>query len=287
MPKDRPGTSLPSTIGGVIAGFDYDVMRTLPPPHELVRKGAPVRGVSGEPGDLTVELPGAPDGPLDAEPWPLPRAVLLDLDGLAIDSEPIHNEATRRALASFGIAFDLALIGPFYGQPTEVSTRAIAALHGIDPGTLFARRTGEFEALIEAGVPFRPGLVEACDLLEGSGLRLGLVSSGLGRYVTQASRAMAAAGIRLDAVISVEDVEHPKPHPDPYLRAAERLGIAPRACVAFEDAPAGVRSAADAGMRCVAIPNEHTSDGDFERASVVVPDLLAAARWVLALVAPR
>lgn len=277
----RGRSSIPSTLGGIVAGFEYDVWRRQPPPHELVRKGQPVRGLAADGTDLTVALPDVSVRSARTARWPVPRAVFLDLDGLAIDSEPVHHEATKRALASFGLDFDPALIDPYYGQPTAVSTRAIAALHGLDADELIARRMSEFDRLVEVGIPFRPGLVEACAALERAGLRLGLVSSGLRRYVERSAAAMAAAGIRLDVVVSSEDVAQAKPHPEPYLRAAGTLGVEPAASVVFEDAVAGVRSAVAAGMRCVVVPNEHTTGGDFEGASVVVPGLGDAAAWVL------
>ncbi len=282
MTRKRAGrSSLPSTLGGIVVGFEYDVWKRQPPPHELVRKGQPVRGTAADGTDLTIELPDAPITARHDRDWPAPVAVLLDLDGLSIDSEPIHLEATRRALAHWDIVFDASVIGPYYGQPTEVSCRAIAAEHGIDGDELFARRTREFERLIEAGIPFRPGLVEGCTLLAEAGVKIGLVSSGLRRYVERAAQAMRDAGVRLDVVISVDDVVHPKPDPEPYLAAAARLGAHPRACVVFEDAPAGLQSARDAGMRCVVVPNDHTRGGDFRAADAIEPDLVAAARWVL------
>jgi sugar-phosphatase len=279
--KKRGQSSIPSTLGGIVVGFEYDVWRRQPPPHELVRKGQPVRGLAADGTDLTVELPDASIHSPRTAAWPSPRAVFLDLDGLAVDSEPIHHESTKRALAAFGLEFDPALIDPYYGQPTSVSTRAIAALHGIDAEALIARRTSEFDRLVDAGVPFRPGLVDACAALDRAGIRLGLVSSGLRRYVERAAAAMRAAGIRLEVVLSSEDVVQAKPHPEPYLTAARALGVEPAASVVFEDAVAGVRSAVDAGMRCVVVPNEHTSGGDFGGASAIVPGLVEAAAWVL------
>jgi hypothetical protein len=70
-PKRRAkgGSALPTTLGGIIAGFDQQVFRTTPPPHELVRKGQAVRGISGEgPGGLVVELPPTVDPGMDPEP---------------------------------------------------------------------------------------------------------------------------------------------------------------------------------------------------------------------------
>lgn len=81
--KRRAGRPVGETLGGILAGFDQQIMRTTPPPHELVQKGAPVRGLSGEPvGDLTITLPPA------AEEAP-PAIVIVD--------EPLPSAATEEA----------------------------------------------------------------------------------------------------------------------------------------------------------------------------------------------
>jgi beta-phosphoglucomutase-like phosphatase (HAD superfamily) len=89
-------------------------------------------------------------------------------------------------------------------------------------------------------------------------------------------------GISFELVITRDDVERPKPDPEPYRTAAERLGVDPSVCAALEDAPAGVRSAKGAGMLVVAVPNEHTEKLDFGEADSVQPDLVSAVDWLLA-----
>jgi sugar-phosphatase len=78
-------------------------------------------------------------------------------------------------------------------------------------------------------------------------------------------------------------VERPKPDPEPYRRGAEALGVDPSRCAALEDAPTGIASALGAGMVAVAVPNEHTADLDFGRASHVADGLVGAAAWILGL----
>jgi beta-phosphoglucomutase-like phosphatase (HAD superfamily) len=87
--------------------------------------------------------------------------------------------------------------------------------------------------------------------------------------------ALAQLGMsgRFDVTVTFEMVENAKPHPEPFIRAAALLGIEPAACVALEDAEKGVVSAAAAGMAVIAVPNEHTRDNDFSRASLILPSL--------------
>jgi len=76
-----------------------------------------------------------------------------------------------------------------------------------------------------------------------------------------------------DEIVTGSEVEHNKPHPEIYLTAAERLGLAPASCVALEDSQPGVESAKAAGMICFAVPTEHTCHQNFERADAVLASL--------------
>jgi HAD superfamily hydrolase (TIGR01509 family) len=80
----------------------------------------------------------------------------------------------------------------------------------------------------------------------------------------------AGIGGLFEVIVSKEDCKNLKPHPEPYLLTAEKLGINPKFCVVIEDTALGVQSAKEAGMMCIAIPNEYTKDQDFSRADVVV-----------------
>jgi HAD superfamily hydrolase (TIGR01509 family) len=210
------------------------------------------------------------------------EAVVFDLDGLAVDSEPLHIEAWRRAVRAAGHGFDPAWIEPYFGSPVATTAEGLAEKLGVDPGELLERRTLEFDRLTEEGLPHRPGLPEAVDRLRAAGLRTAVVTSGRRAYAEGALEALKRDhGISFELVVTRDDVDRPKPDPEPYRTAAVRLGVDPAECVALEDAPAGVNSAKDAGMLVVAVPNESTEGLDFSKADAVRPDLVSAVDWVL------
>ena len=208
------------------------------------------------------------------------RAALFDLDGLAVDSEPLHVEAWRRAMVEAGAGWDPAWIGPYFGTPVDTTVAGLSRDHGLVPERVRELRDRHFDELLRGGIPPRPGLDEAVRLLRDAGLRVGVVSSGTRAYVERALQGVPE--VRFDAVVTADDVSRPKPDPEPYLRGAELLGVPPGRCVALEDAPAGVASARAAGMRVVVVPNELTGDLPFDGASAVLPGLVDAARWILA-----
>ena len=209
------------------------------------------------------------------------RAALFDLDGLTVDSEPLHVEAWRRAMEECGAAWDPSSIDPYFGQPVSATAGGLARDHGLDAERLAAARDRHFAELTAGGIRPRPGLAEAVGMLRAAGLAVGVVTSGTREY---ADRALAGLeGVTFDATITSEDVRNPKPHPEPYLAGARALEVEPAACAALEDAPAGVASARAAEMAVVAVPNEQTSGMDFSEAAFVAGDLVEAARWILAL----
>jgi HAD superfamily hydrolase (TIGR01509 family) len=209
------------------------------------------------------------------------RAALFDLDGLAVDSEPLHVEAWRRAMEEAGAGWDPAWIDPYFGQPVSVTAAGLARDHGLAEERVAASRDRHFGELTRSGIPPRPGLAEAVGMLRDAGLAVGLVTSGTREYVDRAISGLD--GVGFDATVTREDVRHPKPHPEPYLAGARALGAEPESCAALEDAPSGVDSARAAGMVVVAVPNEHTAGMGFADASFVAGDLVEAARWILAL----
>jgi beta-phosphoglucomutase-like phosphatase (HAD superfamily) len=105
--------------------------------------------------------------------------------------------------------------------------------------------------------------------LEEAGVPRAIASNASGGWVQRATSEMGVAH-RFQAIVTVDDVARPKPAPDVYLAAADRLGVRPHACVAIEDSTTGVASARAAGMKVVAIPHWLTRDHDVSAADLIV-----------------
>ena len=177
------------------------------------------------------------------------------MDGTLVDTEPYWMAAEEELVGAFGGTWThddaLQLVGSGLWDSAKVFQDLGVDL---DADAIVARLTEHVrQQLNEFGVPWRPG---ARDLLEA--LRAASVPMAL---VTMSVRSMADDVIRqipfdaFDAIVTGDSVENPKPHPEPYLVAAEELGVDIRECVAFEDSPTGVASAAAAGAVTVGIPN--------------------------------
>ena len=194
---------------------------------------------------------------------PEPTAVLFDMDGTLIDSEPIWFETQARLLAGHGFELGHEHWYQVLGQPTEVSATYLVGISGI-PRTWqeFAEEveTAMVEQLSQ-GLELLPGAKELLVELQAAGVPTALVSASSRRIVDACLGAIGADFFR--HTVSGDDVERTKPDPQPYLLAAELLGVDPADCVVIEDSPIGTTSGAAAGCRVLAVPHE----------TVEVPDL--------------
>jgi beta-phosphoglucomutase-like phosphatase (HAD superfamily) len=210
------------------------------------------------------------------------RALLFDMDGLMVDSEPLWFEVEREfartrgghwteelgtACIGMGMANTLRVMHESFGFPVDVERDAPVIVE------LFIARVTELT--LKTG--FDELLAEALSM----GVPRALASSSARRLV-EATLARFGVRGRFDAVVTGDCVAHPKPAPDIFLEAARRLGVAPEGCVVLEDSLAGVRAARAAGMRVIAVPEGTVSAEMTSLADAVVSDL-HAARALLSL----
>lgn len=200
-------------------------------------------------------------------------AVILDLDGVLVDSEPLHLRATQAVLGPRGRSFTERDHRSFFGATDAEVLRVLRILLDLDVPSeaLVARRRAHLRTLLPTARP-RPGVPEVVHRLADRGFRLGLTSVSPRTAVTATLEATRLAAA-FDAIVTVEDVERGAPWPDAFLLAARRLGTQPARCLAVEDSRNGVLAARAAGMPVAAIPCPATSDEDFSLADLVLPSL--------------
>lgn len=180
------------------------------------------------------------------------RAVVFDLDGVLIDSEPIWRGVIDARLARHGHGYDETVAARHFGLRLRDVVAVLLDGHGIeaDPAAFGDALIDDLLAAFERGLTPMPGAPEALALARAHGA-VGLASSSPRRVIDWA---VARFGWEFDAVCSGDDVAHGKPAPDIYRLAARRLGVDPGACVAVEDSPHGIAAARAAGMACIAVP---------------------------------
>jgi HAD superfamily hydrolase (TIGR01509 family) len=182
-------------------------------------------------------------------------AVLFDMDGLLIDSEPLWLEAETAVMARLGADWTTADQAQLLGGSLKRTVRYLMG-KAVRPASpeLVAEwlMSGVGDLVREHGVPLRPGAPELLAAVAAAGLPHALVTSSERRFM---DAVLARTGLRFDVLVCANDVSMTKPDPEPYLLAAKLLGADPARCVALEDSPNGVASAEAAGCQVIAVPS--------------------------------
>jgi HAD superfamily hydrolase (TIGR01509 family) len=182
------------------------------------------------------------------------RAIIFDLDGLLVDSEPHWQVAETAFLEAHGRRYGPALARRYAGFRLRDVIGIMQRECGIpgDPSRLASDLLARLLSEYDRGLCARPGADAALRLLEGR-YSLAIASSSPLEVIRFVTRKFGWEG-SFEALCSGEEVPCGKPAPDVFLLAATRLGVPPEACCVFEDSPAGLRAARAAGMRCIAVP---------------------------------
>ena len=187
------------------------------------------------------------------------KGVVFDMDGLMFDTENLTCLLQKRIFDKRGIApdYDLEWYKQTVGKRTEDIEGLFKDLCGgdFDFADFRAECREVYEEYTEKhGVPVKRGLFELLDLLKEKQIKTALATS---TAKPSAVRTLRISGTLpyFDALVCAEDVQRGKPYPDPFLKAAEKLGLKPESCLALEDSVNGIKSAYSAGMITVMVPD--------------------------------
>ena len=211
------------------------------------------------------------------------RAVIFDMDGVIVDSEPYSMRALIDVLRQYGIDPTEAEIRRSYGRRIRDDFADYFSRYGVTAHleTAIARKEARYYHLAAGHLKPFPGVMRLLKRLRARGHGLALASSGDRVKVAFGMQALSLDGT-FEAVVCGNDVTRSKPYPEIYLLAAQRLKVPPAACVAIEDAPAGVEAAKRAGMRCIAVTNSVARE-QLQPADLIVASLVDDLSPVLPL----
>jgi HAD superfamily hydrolase (TIGR01509 family) len=183
------------------------------------------------------------------------RAVLFDMDGLLVDSEPVWSVAEAEIMAWLGGPWNLDVKALCVGRRVDEACRILVDVAGssVDPREVMDRLVARMCELFREHLPLLPGAVELVDAVRAAGVATALVSSS---YRALVDAALDSIGVqRFDVTVAGDEVARAKPHAEPYLTAAAALGAHPADCVVIEDSVAGATSGTAAGCPVLAVPN--------------------------------
>jgi HAD superfamily hydrolase (TIGR01509 family) len=204
----------------------------------------------------------------------LPRkaqAVVFDMDGLIFNTEALYRDAAMAAAAECGHDIPLAFYLATIGTPLEATRTTFMARcgEGFDFDFFWTNAKARFYAMAKLQLCPKAGVVDLLDFLDDAGLPRAIATSSRHEEAQHHLGLHALTG-RFGTIIAHGDYSRGKPDPEPFLKAAERLGVAPELCVALEDSYHGVRAASGAGMMTIMVPDLFPATAEMEELCVYI-----------------
>ena len=209
------------------------------------------------------------------------KGLIFDLDGVLVDTEYFQWQGWVIPLRKFGIELSKEEYFHYAGKTASIVEGELIKNYNLDinPGELFKEKEKLLIEWFQSGdLPLMPFAREAVEYFQAKGLKLAICSGGPRDEVHLKLKRKDLAKY-FPVVVSRDDVEKGKPHPDMYALAAKQIDLDPQDCFSFEDTMYGVQAAKGAGLTCYAIPNEYSLKQDFSLADKVFKSLQEAVDW--------
>lgn len=204
------------------------------------------------------------------------KAVIFDMDGLMIDTEPIQSQAFANVLRSYGKEPVINSNGLVHevGVRGDKNFRTMKKKYDIDEeiSTLRKKRRIAYETLLENGVSPLPGLFNLLKILKQKKIPLAIASGSPMKHIMIILEYIKIVDY-FDVIISGEDVKEGKPNPECFIKASQQLKISYKECLVIEDAESGVNGAKKIGMKVIAIPSIYTQHHSMKNADKVYSSL--------------
>lgn len=203
------------------------------------------------------------------------RAVIFDMDGVIIDSEPIHFQVDMKTMKDLGCRITVEELNKYVGTTNEYMLTEIKKNYKI---------TQSIEEIIKYKVEITKKIILECDLEPLEGIRALLqelknnnipaaIASSSPRDLIDVVVSKFQLKDYFSYIVSGEEVEEGKPAPDVYIKTSEKLGIKPKDCVVIEDSKNGVLAAKKAGMKCIGFQNLNSGNQDLSMADIIVKSI--------------
>ncbi len=201
------------------------------------------------------------------------KAVIFDMDGVIVDSEPIHIEAEKQTLLKYGVKITTEELRTYTGTTAEFEFNDLIKKYKLNTTavTLFAEKEVVMFKLLEERTEPTRGVIDLIKSLKQQGFKLGIATSGHRKLAHYYLNKLGMAFF-FDTVVCAEDITRSKPDPEIFLTAAKKLGVDPAECIVIEDAKLGIEAATRAGMKCIGYRNPNSGNQDLSKADFIIDE---------------
>ena len=203
------------------------------------------------------------------------KAVIFDMDGVIVDSEPLHHKAYQKMFSDFDLTVSKELYESFTGQATMAICERLCGTFNLDyePQLLVNQKRKHFSLLFDEDHEFCliEGVLDLIKDYHQSGLNLVLASSASMQNINRIFKRFDLDPY-FKAKLSGADLKASKPHPEIFINAAKAAGVSPTECFVIEDSTNGIIAAKEANIFCIAYKSENSKDQDYSRADLLISD---------------
>lgn len=201
------------------------------------------------------------------------KAVIFDLDGVIVESENAHIAAERQVLLKHNLVISSEELHGYTGTTAKVMFTELITKYRLD--TTFEEINHQKEKillrLLQQDAEPTKGVISFMRELKRRDIKLAIGSSSTRKLIDYVLTKLNITSL-FDCILAAEDVEHSKPNPEIFLRAATKLGMSANLCLVIEDAKLGVEAAKSAGMKCIGYRNPHSGNQDLSKADITTDD---------------
>jgi len=201
------------------------------------------------------------------------RAVIFDLDGVIVESEDAHIESERQTFQKYNVKISTEELHAYTGTMAKVMFTELISKYNLNAtiGEINDQKEEILLKLLDQDAEPTKGVLNLIRELKRRGIRLAIGSSSTEKLVNYILNKLNITRM-FDRVITAEDVQHSKPNPEIFLKAANQLGMNPSQCLVIEDSKLGVEAAKSGGMKCIGYYNPHSGNQDLSKADAVIDD---------------
>lgn len=203
------------------------------------------------------------------------KAFIFDMDGVIIDSEPIHFDIDVKTMSYYGITITPVELEQFVGMTNPEMWHILKQKYNLSQPIeeiIDYQLSAKIERLKTIDIKPIDGIYELIVELKRNNISIGLASSSPTRFINAVLSKFNLTHL-FDCIVSGEEVAKGKPEPDVYVEAANLLQVAPKDCVVLEDSKNGIRAAISAGMKCIGFINESSGHQDLSKADRIVASI--------------